>query len=306
MTFREPVATDYRGHRVISMPPPSSGGVALIQMLNILERFELGSTWRRDPGQAWHLVAEAMKHAFADRARHLGDSDFAPVPTRMLTSRQYASSLAKRVRLDGTADSQAYGIAQLPDDAGTSHFCIVDRWGNCVVATETVNTLFGSLAAVDAWGLILNNEMDDFTTQIGKQNAYGLRQSERNAVAPRKRPLSSMTPTIVLRDDRPVLLLGASGGPRIISSVLNVLVGVVDRGLSLEEAVDGPRLHHQWLPDEVYFDRAMDAATLEALTRRGHKVSDQKRTGIVQAIHRDGKGLTGASDPRKGGRPAGY
>jgi gamma-glutamyltranspeptidase/glutathione hydrolase len=183
---------------------------------------------------------------------------------------------------------------------------VVDRWGNCVVSTETVNTLFGSLTAIDQWGLILNNQMDDFTAVPGEANAFALHQSPGNAVAPGKRPLSSMAPTLVLRQNRPVLLLGASGGPRIISSVLNVLLDVVDFGFTLEEAIRARRIHHQWSPDEIRFDAPVDAAFVNALTSRGHHVSSRHSTGIVQAILvRDGE-LIGAADPRKGGQPRGY
>jgi gamma-glutamyltranspeptidase/glutathione hydrolase len=174
------------------------------------------------------------------------------------------------------------------------------------VSSETINTTFGSLAAVEEWGLILNNEMDDFAAQPDKPNAYGLVHSARNAVAPGKRPLSSMTPTIVLKDDRPFLMLGASGGPRIITSVLNVLLSVTDGGADLEQAMLRPRPHHQWQPDLVFFDAAPPKAAELALVNRGHQISDNRKTGIVQAILRTQDGWIGASDPRKGGRPAGY
>jgi gamma-glutamyltranspeptidase/glutathione hydrolase len=199
-----------------------------------------------------------------------------------------------------------YGTHQIPDDSGTSHFSVIDRWGNCVVSTETINTEFGSLAAVGEWGLILNNEMDDFATRSGKPNAYGLTQSDRNAPAPGKRPLSSMSPTMVFKGGKPVLLLGASGGPRIISSVLNVIVNVLDFGWPLERAIAAPRVHHQWLPNDVVFDRTPDEVLAKALRTRGHAIATYRKKGVVQAILiRDGD-LIGASDPRKGGRPAGY
>jgi gamma-glutamyltranspeptidase/glutathione hydrolase len=203
-------------------------------------------------------------------------------------------------------DLQAYGTSQLPEDAGTSHFCVVDHWGNVVVSSETINTSFGSLAAVAEWGIILNNEMDDFASAPGKPNAYGLIQSERNAIAPGKRPLSSMCPTIVLKDDKPYLLIGASGGPRIITSVLNVLINVLDHRMTLEKAVRAPRLHHQWQPDSIFFDGPAPGALAAGLRGRGHRISDKPRGGIIQAIMRSTKGWIGASDPRKGGRPAGY
>ena len=199
-----------------------------------------------------------------------------------------------------------YGCQTIPDDAGTSHFCVVDRFGNVVVSTETINTTFGSLAAVGEWGLILNNEIDDFVSEPGKPNAYGLLQSRRNAIAPGKRPLSSMSPTIVLKDGQPYLMLGASGGPRIISSVLNVMLGVIDFNMSLEAAMKDRRPHHQWQPDQVFFDGDPPDDLARELTGRGHRLSKIRKTGVVQAIMRDGDEWVGASDPRKGGKPAGY
>ncbi len=302
---RAALCGNYRGYEIIAMPPPSSGGVCLLEALNILETVPLGDIHGRDPALAMHYLIEAMKHAFADRARWLGDPDFVDVPTDLLASKPYARTLADALDPTHTFPSDTYGALNIPDDAGTSHFCIVDRWGNCVVSTETVNTSFGSLAAVGEYGLIFNNEMDDFTAVRGEANIFGLVQSERNAVAPGKRPLSSMSPTIVLDDGGPVLLLGASGGPRIISSVLNVLVGVLDYGQSLEDALAAVRVHHQWQPDVVRFDRAVDASVERALVRRGHTLSPRRATGIVQAVRLRPGGLVGGSDPRKGGRPCG-
>lgn len=303
---RRPIVSTYRDYTIIGMPPPSSGGVCLVEALNVLEHFDLPAMWRSDPGAATHHVIEAMKHAFADRARWLGDSDFVPVPVQLLTSKTYAAQIARAVDPGRCREVDTYGAEAIPEDAGTSHFCVVDRWGNVVVSTETINTPFGSLAAVDEWGLILNNEMDDFSTAPGDTNAYGLMQSARNAVGPHRRPLSSMCPTIVLRNDEPYLLLGASGGPRIISSVLNVLLGVTDFGLSLEEAMLRSRAHHQWWPDEVYFDDEPPEPLVRALQSRGHRISELRKTGVVQAVAIDEGAIIGASDPRKGGAPAGY
>ena len=303
---REPIISTYREYEVIGMPPPSSGGVALAETLNVLEVFDLAAVATRYPGLAVHQQIEAMKHAFADRSRWLGDSDFASVPIELLTSKDYGRALAKQISPDWRSHLNSYGIATLPDDAGTSHFCVVDQWGNVVVSTETINTTFGSLAAVDEWGLIPNNQMDDFTTEPGQPNAFGLVQSAQNAVAPGKRPLSSMTPTIVMKDGKPFLLVGASGGPRIISSVLNVVLGVTDFGMTLEQAMLRLRPHHQWQPDEVYFDVDPPAAIIKKLADRGHKMAKRHRSGVVQAILKTPDGWVGASDPKKGGRPAGY
>lgn len=303
---REALRSTYRYYTVIGMPPPSSGGIALAETLNILESLDFTVVVHRDPVLATHFQIEAMKHAFADRARWLGDADFARVPVRLLTSKSYAKDRAAMLKPDGSSDADTYGATGLRDDSGTSHFCVVDRFGNLVVSTETINTSFGSLAAVDEWGLILNNEMDDFAAEPGKPNAFGLIQSGANAVAPGKRPLSSMTPTIVLKGERPYLLLGASGGPRIISSVLNVLLGVTDYGLPLDRAMTAVRPHQQWKPEEVCFDTEPAETMRAGLIARGHKVSDRRKTGVVQAILRTEAGWVGASDPRKGGRPAGY
>ncbi|UCF32625.1 MAG: gamma-glutamyltransferase [Phycisphaerales bacterium] len=303
---REALRVTYRGHEIITMPPPSSGGVAIAETLNILEQFDLRGLARQDPALAVHYQVEAMKHAFADRARWLGDTNDTSVSAFYLTSKSYAADLAKRIDEFHAAGVATYGCSQLPDDAGTSHYCVVDRWGNVVVATETINTVFGSLATIAEWGLILNNEMDDFSAEPDRANAFRLIQSERNAPAPGKRPLSSMAPTIVLKDGEPLLMLGASGGPRIISSVLNVLLCVLEYNLPLDQAIVEPRPHHQWQPDELFFDSAPLRQVERGLVNRGHKISDQRKTGIVQAIMKGPSGWLGASDPRKGGRPAGY
>jgi gamma-glutamyltranspeptidase/glutathione hydrolase len=303
VTTRQPLRGAYRDCEILTMPPPSSGGICLIETLNILDHAMPPNT---APDLAEHYLIEAMKHAFADRSRWLGDADFVPVPTDLLTARIYAQTLAAAVAPDRVQPITTYGAVALPDDAGTSHYCVVDRWGNCVVSTETINGYFGSLTALPEWGVILNNQMDDFTAEPGRANLFDLTQSERNAVAPGKRPLSSMTPTIVVRDGEPLLLVGASGGPRIISASLNVLVDVVDRDAPLRQAMTAPRVHHQWQPDRVYFDRQPPGRLADLLTHRGHKLTDERKTGMVQAIRLDGDRLVGASDPRKGGKPAGY
>jgi len=303
---RQPLRSTYRDCELITMPPPSSGGVCLIESLNILEHTDLGGLWRRDQAAAYHYMIEAMKHAFADRARWLADADFVSVPVGLLTSKPYAAELAAAIDPDGVQPIDTYGAVQIPDDDGTSHYSIVDAAGNCVVATETINTSFGSLAAIDDWGLILNNEMDDFSARASKPNYYGLIQSPRNAPEPLKRPLSSMTPVIVLRSGKPVLLLGASGGPRIISSVLDVMVNSIVLDMDPRAAMTAPRVHHQWVPDTVFFDQPISPALRAGLVRRGHNVSEQTRSGVVQAVYVGPEGLTGVSDPHKGGAPAGY
>ncbi len=305
VTRRKPLKATYRGYEIITMPPPSSGGICLIETLNMLEFVDMPAIYQRDPSQAIHHRVEAMKRAFADRAHWLADADFVEVPTERLTSKAYAQSLAKNITDRATPVTKPDNLPQLPNDSGTSHYCIVDQWGNWVVATETINTRFGSLAAIDELGMILNNEMDDFSAIRGESNAFDLLQSNRNAVEPGKRPLSCMTPTLILKNSQPVLALGGSGGPRIISSVLNVALNVIDNGMSLEEAIQATRIHHQWMPDRIVSDRNLDVSIERMLRDRGHSFADSHSTGIVQAIQWTQDGLVGASDPRKDGQPRG-
>lgn len=306
VTPRRPIQATYRDYDILTMPPPSSGGACLVEALNILETKDMRRTWRRDPDLARHYLVEAMKHAFADRARWMADADFAPVPVDLLTSKAYAQQLALSIDPNTTQPVDTYGAIQIPEDAGTSHYSIVDAAGNCVVGTETINTVFGSLAAVDEWGLILNNEMDDFAAHSAKANYYGLIQSARNVPEPLKRPLSSMSPTIILRDGQPVLLLGGSGGPRIISSVLNMTLNLLDFGMSPQEAMNAVRIHHQWQPDTVLFDKAPPPSVTSALETRKHAISDRRATGVVQLVWVEPNRMVGVSDPRKGGAPAGF
>ncbi len=294
--------------RVLSMPPPSSGGVATQQVFGLLERLGgLNAGVESNSPQWRHLLIEAFKHAFADRARWLADDAFTPVPVARLTSPAYLDSLAGRIDPDHTRSSDDYGTAPpLPHDAGTSHISVLDADGMAVGCTETINLYWGSCVEVPGFGFLLNDELDDFTTSAAA-NAYGLVQSDRNRPAPGKRPLSSMSPTIVLEDGRPIAIAGASGGPRIISGTLQVLLSALVFGDDAGQAVARPRLHHQWQPDEVRVETSWsDPAILDGLRARGHTVVPyEKPVGVVQAIVvRDGL-ITAASDPRKGGRPAG-
>jgi gamma-glutamyltranspeptidase/glutathione hydrolase len=304
--WRKPIRATYRDrYEIISMPPPSSGGICIAQILNILEHWDLAELRQESPGVAAHIVVEAFKHAFADRARYLGDADFVNVPDAHLTSKAYAADLASKITPDKLSRIESYGSPV--DDAGTTHYCIVDRWGNIASATETINTHFGSLVYVDEWGIVLNNEMDDFSSEPGKANAFGLVQSPANAVAPGKRPLSSMSPTIVLRDGKPFMALGASGGPRIITSVVQVLLNVIEEGVPLASAVAGPRLHHQWRPNVVYtWGFEQQDVVVRSLKTIGHAIETHGGESAVQALMIADDRLIGASDPRKGGRPAGY
>lgn len=309
---REAIAANVFDHRVLSMPPPSSGGIALVEMFNILESYDDFGNLTHNSADYVHQVTESMKHAFADRAEWLGDSDFVDVPVDRLTSSAYAESLAKNVDPSRTHLPDRYGSRMgkgLPpaDDGGTSHFSVIDRHGNAVACTETINLSYGSLVDAAGSGIILNNEMDDFAAAAGKPNAFGLLQSSQNAIRPGKRPLSSMSPTIVLDEkDRVKMVLGASGGPRIITAVGQVMLNVLKCGMSAADAVQADRFHHQWSPDRIELESALAKSVSTNLEGRGHDTSITTNVGICQLIVVSERGLEGASDPRKGGEPAGY
>jgi gamma-glutamyltranspeptidase/glutathione hydrolase len=301
---REPLRFNYRGYEIVTMPPPSSGGVCIAQTLNILATYAGDSATQPVAGRT-HILAEALKHAFADRARYLGDPDFGSVPVARFLDVDHARELARRIQPDKTLSTKEYGtVAPAPEDRGTSHFCVADKDGNIVTMTETINGLFGSLVVAGSYGIVLNNEMDDFTMPSDRPNLYGLVQSPANLVAPGKRPLSSMSPTLVCKDGKPVLALGASGGPRIITSVVQVMLTMLDQNQRLEQALPALRLHHQWQPDELYFDQEPPKELAEALKTVGHKLSDERKTGIVQALVILPNGwVVGGCDPRGSGRP---
>jgi gamma-glutamyltranspeptidase/glutathione hydrolase len=288
------------------MPPPSSGGVALLQILGIVERRFAGSGASRPDDPAYlHLLAEAMKHAFADRSGWLADPDFAPVPVERLLEPAYLDRLAASFDPQHTRHFSRYGSPiMVIEDAGTSHVSVLDGSGMAVACTETINLEFGSL--VETSGFALNNEMDDFTTRPGRPNAFGLVQSPRNLPEPGKRPLSSMAPTILLEEGRPVLVAGASGGPRIISATAQAILSCVLLGLPPDEALAAPRVHHQWLPDVLYFESGRaDRGLVGQMTRRGHAIGLLASIGAAQMIQVDGDVVLAACDPRRGGRPAG-
>lgn len=297
---RAPVRGTYRGFEILSMPPPSSGGVHLIQMLNTLEGFPLDYLGA-DSAETYHLMAEAMKLAYADRATHLGDPDFWTVPVDWLISKDYARDLRQQIERDrarpsreiGPGDPAAY---ESPD---TTHFSITDRHGNVVAVTTTLNYSYGSGIVAAGTGFLLNNEMDDFSAKPGFPNAYGLIGGRANAVEPGKRPLSSMTPTIVLQDGRPFLATGSPGGSRIITTVLQVVLNVIDHGMGIAEAVHAPRIHHQWLPDELRIERGLSPDTIRLLTLRGHRVEARSAMGSANSILIDDTGFYGAADPRR-------
>lgn len=305
---RRPLRGEFAGFDILTMPPPSSGGTALLETLNILSAYRkqhAGEKSQQTGADSVHVFVEALKHAFADRAEYLGDADFAQVPIERLISPGYAAELARKIDVKHTKPPTAYGRFQPVDDAGTSHFSVIDRQGNAVACTETINTMFGSFVVEPTYGIVFNNEMDDFSAVPGEPNVFGLIQSEANAVEPGKKPLSSMTPTIVLEEGKAVHALGASGGPMIISATLQVLRYLVEADLPPDEAVARPRIHHQWLPNILFAEPSVFEQTT-TLSDRGHVV--EKRSGIAatQAVSRKADGLRGGSDPRKGGRPAGY
>jgi len=308
--FREPVTNTYRGYTVIGFPPPSSGGVHVAQILNILEHFELG---KMNPNSAdfVHVVAEAMKIAFADRAFWLGDPDFAPVP-RGLVSKEYAARLATRIKMDRATSIESH---DLPDEASsntfgkhTTHFCTADQAGNWVACTATINTTFGSKVVVPGTGVVLDNEMDDFAIEPGVANYFGLVGAEANSIAPRKRPLSSMSPTIVLKKGKPIFSVGAAGGPTIISQAILAIIYAIDFGMPIEAALAQPRFHHQWRPDELKIERKFGASVLKELERRGHRIVPVDALGVAQAMSLDltSEKFHGVSDPRLAGKAAGF
>jgi gamma-glutamyltranspeptidase/glutathione hydrolase len=309
---RVPLRTNYRGHEILTMPPPSSGGIALIEMLNILSRYDL-KAMGFNSSRELHVKVEAMRRAFADRAEFLGDADFVKVPVTGLIAPKYADKLAATINLNRASASQKikHGKPTAYESTETTHFTVVDKDGNVVTNTYTLNGSFGSFATVEGTGILLNNEMDDFAAKPGSPNMYGLLQSEKNAVAARKRPLSAMTPTIVLKDGKLWFALGSPGGPTIINTVLQTLINVIDHGMTMQEAVDAPRIHHQWMPDEIVYEiGGVVADVKDKLQLMGHRFTDKPRRtmGDCEAIMiEDQTGVRlGAGDPRRGGQAVGY
>ena len=297
--WREPLIGSYRGRTVVTMPPPSSGGVAILQVLNVLEGYA-PDRFERDSTEYLHLLTEAMKHAFADRAQFLGDPDFVHVPVRKITAKDYATWIRGRITWDKTQPPAFYGYHHYnAEKGGTTHFSVIDRWGNAVACTKSVNTRFGSKLLDRGSGIVLNNEMDDFAIHRELGNVYGLVGNDANSLQPGKRPLSSMSPTILLRQNRPELVVGAAGGPRIISATLQTIVNVIDFHMPVDAAINAPRIHHQWLPERLNIERKISAAARKGLEERGHTLRQQIELGVVQAILNSEKGTFGAADPRK-------
>ncbi len=318
---RPPVRGTYRGFEIISAPPPSSGGIALIETLNILEGYDLAKYGNRS-ADTIHLTTEAFRRAFFDRATFLGDPDFAEVPVAQLIDKKYAiawreslnpdkASLSgdlKRPEFKSLERNAALHPVVLKEEENTTHYSVVDAAGNAVAVTTTLNGGFGSGVTVEGLGFLLNNEMDDFASKQGVPNMYGLIQGPANAIAPNKRPLSAMTPTIVLRDGKLFLVLGSPGGPTIITTVANVLMGVVDYGMDIQQAVNAPRFHHQWMPDALRLERGFSPDTMKLLENMGHRITTRGYWGEAECIMVDPKSgeRLGAPDPRSDSKALGY
>lgn len=310
--IRKPLSTSFNGYTIYTMPPPSSGGIAIIESFNMIEALEkqqlnqpFGKLKYHSPQQI-HLLVEVMKHAFADRAEYLGDADFVPVPIDRLTDKKYAQKLASRIDPEQTKPLKEYGRYLPPQDAGTSHYSVMDAAGNAVACTETINLTFGSYVVVPQYGIVLNNEMDDFAAIPGKPNAFGLLQSKANEIEPGKKPLSSMSPTIAVKEGKAVYSAGASGGPRIISSTLQVLINMIVFGMTPEQAVESPRVHHQWVPEDLLVEQKLNQRLGEQLKQFGHQIKQSSGLAASQAVSRQSDGLRGQSDSRKHGAAAGY
>src|SRR5882757_2080554 len=321
---RQPIRGTYRGYEIISAPPPSSGGITMMEALNILEGYNLGKMGNRS-ADAIHVTAEAFRRAFFDRAELLGDSDFSQIPVAQLIDKKYADGWRQSLDMMRSTDSidvrRPSGFGELDRRAAlhppftgresnnTTHYSVVDAQGNAVAVTTTLNDSFGSAVTAGKLGFLLNDEMDDFTSKPGVPNGYGLIQGEANAIAPGKRPLSAMAPTIVLKDGKLFMVLGSPGGPRIISTVANILMGVIDYGLDIQQAVNAPRFHHQWLPDSISMERVgFSPDTIKILSSRGHKLDFTKYWSDGECIAIDQKTgeRLGGTDARNNGRAIGY
>jgi gamma-glutamyltranspeptidase/glutathione hydrolase len=326
---REPLRGVYRGHEIVTMPPPSSGGIALLQMFTMLERFNLADLGSNSAAK-YHLLAEVMRRAFRDRAEYLGDPDFVKVPVAQLLERGYLERRMSDFNPDQATPSDAVPPGLGPfkvsrestrrlrrgaEASETTHFSVVDATGNAVANTYTINGGYGSGVTIPGVGILMNNEMDDFTAKVGVKNMFGLLQGPANAIVPGKRPLSSMTPTLVFRDGRLLLATGSPGGPTIINTVLQVISNVVDHGMPVMQAVEAPRIHHQWMPDTLTYERyGISSDTAALLVAKGHALKERASyeggyQGDAETIYVDPKTNLrhGAADPRKpDSRAAGY
>ncbi len=299
---RQPVSGTYRGYDIQSMPPPSSGGTHIIEILNTLEGYPIGGLGA-NTAETIHLMAEAMKQAYADRATYLGDADFVDVPVKALTDKLYASKIRKRIDIGKARPSSRIKAGKLTpyESNETTHFSIVDRFGNAVSNTYTLNFSYGSGIVATGTGVLMNNEMDDFSAKAGVPNAYGLIGGDANAVAAGKRPLSSMSPTIVMKNGKVFLVTGSPGGSRIITTTLQIIMNVIDHKMNIAEATYAPRIHHQWLPDELRVEEGISNDTKAILRAKGHDVVTKRTMGATQSIMVDPETgvLLGATDPRR-------
>lgn len=308
---REPISGTYRGYKVISMPPPSSGGIVMLEVLNILEGYDIVSMGYNSAAK-YHVLTEAMRRAFADRAEFMGDPDFSTVPVDTLIDKSYAKKQASTIDPVRASKSSEIGHGDIPggESMDTTHFTVADALGNVVTNTYTLNDLYGSAVTAKGTGVLLNDEMDDFAARPGKANMFGLIQGEKNSVQPGKRPLSSMTPTIVLRKDGSFwFALGARGGPRIISAVIQSVINVIDHGMDIQAAIDAPRIHHQWFPDEILYEPfGLSPDTKKILEGYGHKFTGNPGyVATATGIMFDDKGVRlGAIDSRSDGKAVGY
>jgi gamma-glutamyltranspeptidase/glutathione hydrolase len=309
---RAPLSTTFRGRRVFAMPPPSAGGVVMFEVLGMLS--ERMKSWNpggpQDPTYL-HVLVESLKHGFADRSRLLGDPAFVSVPLSHLLDASYHRELQARIRPDATLAPDRYGSAEPSApaparDAGTAHISVVDSEGNAVALTTTINLEFGAHLVAGGTGVLLNNEMDDFSLAPGVPDAFGLVAGGGNLLAPGKRPLSSMSPTIVVGDHGVEMVLGAAGGPMIISSTIQVLLDALLFGMDVKAAEAAPRVHHQWSPDVLRYEPALPASVVEALRAKGHHPEARDKIGKVNVVVRTKAGLEAAGEPRSGGGPAGY
>ncbi|MDQ7816133.1 MAG: gamma-glutamyltransferase [Melioribacteraceae bacterium] len=306
---REPIIGTYRGHQIVSMAPPSSGGICLIEALNVLENFNFN---RDDWGSSryFHILVETFKRVYADRSIHLGDADFYPVPVNFLTSKKYAQNIANSITENALPSEMISGTnLKYKESEETTHYSVADKSGNAVAVTYTLNSSYGNRIVVDGLGFLLNNEMDDFSAKPGVPNQFGLIGSKANSIQPKKRMLSSMTPTIVFKDDKPFMLIGSPGGSTIITQVLQTIQNVIDFGMNIYDAIDAPRIHHQWLPDEIYWEPiGISPDTKQILIEKGHKFGPVRPLGRMEGIIIDSneKIFYGTSDPRAFGKAAGY
>lgn len=301
--IRQPVKGDYRGYEIYSMPPPSSGGVHLIQLLNILEKFPLQS-FGHNSDRTIHLMAESMKLAYADRAKFLGDPDFVSVPVKQLIDKKYADILRQKINPERATPSQKIAPGnpyQFKESDSTTHYSVIDKYGNAVANTYTLNLSYGSCITVPGTGILLNNEMDDFSAKPGVPNAFGVIGGKFNAIEPEKRMLSSMTPTIVLKDGKPFLVTGSPGGSRIITTTLQLIINVIDFKMNIAQATNAIRIHHQWLPDRLEVEKGLSEDTINLLKSKGHQVEIVNAIGSTQSVMSINGILYGASDRRRPG-----